>query len=162
MNVSRRASSVYQFFQYKEELRTAKISAFVIVLAFACWGPFFITLTLLTLLRTSTPAAPSSGPSKTASSAFAESSLIFWSHHLSNLASLGFAALSPYLYVFRSSRVQKCLGQVIYDTFCCRGSSVTSEAGNGTNATSYRHKSSIRHQRSRHSSSRSWYRITSR
>jgi hypothetical protein len=54
--VSRRASSVYQFFQYKEELRTAKISATVIVVAFICWGPFFLNLALLTLL------GPSSGP----------------------------------------------------------------------------------------------------
>ena len=56
VNVSRRASSVYQFFQYKEELRTAKISATVIVVAFICWGPFFLNLALLTLL------GPSSGP----------------------------------------------------------------------------------------------------
>ena len=55
VNVSRRASSVYQFFQYKEELRTAKISATVIVVAFICWGPFFLNLALLTLL------GPSSG-----------------------------------------------------------------------------------------------------
>ena len=54
--MSRRASSVYQFFQYKEELRTAKISATVIVVAFICWGPFFLNLALLTLL------GPSSGP----------------------------------------------------------------------------------------------------
>ena len=31
---------------------------------------------------------------------------------------LSFAALSPYLYVFRSRKVQKCLGQVLHDTFC--------------------------------------------
>ena len=41
---------MYQFFQYKEELRTAKISATVIVVAFICWGPFFLNLALLTLL----------------------------------------------------------------------------------------------------------------
>eukprot|EP00093_Oithona_nana_P004114 04114.XXX_142775_141710_1 [CDS] Oithona nana genome sequencing. len=50
VNVSRRASSVYQFFQYKEELRTAKISALVIVVAFICWGPFFFNLILVGLL----------------------------------------------------------------------------------------------------------------
>ena len=102
--MSRRASSVYQFFQYKEELRTAKISALVIVVAFLCWGPFFINLALLTL----------------ASNGKAESELILWLHHASNLTMLGFAALSPYLYVFRSSKVQNCLGQVLTDTFCCK------------------------------------------
>merc|ERR1712223_1376021 len=47
VNVTRRASSVYQFFQYKEELRTAKISLLVLVIAVLCWGPFFLNLALL-------------------------------------------------------------------------------------------------------------------
>ena len=45
--MTRRASSVYQFFQYKEELRTAKISLLVLVIAVLCWGPFFLNLALL-------------------------------------------------------------------------------------------------------------------
>ena len=50
VNVTRRASSVYQFFQYKEELRTAKISLLVLVIAVLCWGPFFLNLALLVSL----------------------------------------------------------------------------------------------------------------
>ena len=52
--------------------------------------------------------------------------LIYWLHQISNLTMLAFAALSPYLYVFRSRKVQKCLGQVIYDTFCCCGKAAKS------------------------------------
>ncbi len=48
--MSRRASSVYQFFHYKEELRTAKISALVLVIAVVCWAPFFTVLGLLASL----------------------------------------------------------------------------------------------------------------
>lgn len=48
--VSRRASSVYQFFHYREELRTAKITALVIVIAFVCWGPFFLLLLYLPMI----------------------------------------------------------------------------------------------------------------
>ena len=101
VNVSRRASSVYQFFQYKEELRTAKISALVIVVAFICFPPFFLNLALLSL------------------DADHSDLIACWLHHLSNLFMFAFAALSPYLYVFRSSKVQKCLCQVIRETCCC-------------------------------------------
>lgn len=111
-NMSRRASSVYQFFQYKEELRTAKISAMVIVVAFLCWAPFFLNLALVTLLNNKEESLSSA-------------KLIFWLHQASNLAMLGFAALSPYLYVFRSRKVQKCLGPVLTDTFCCFEASST-------------------------------------
>ena len=99
VNVSRRASSVYQFFQYKEELRTAKISALVIVVAFICWGPFFFNLILVGLLDSTFD-------------------VVQVMQHSTNLAMLAFAALSPFLYVFRSSKVRKCLGPVLIDTFC--------------------------------------------
>ena len=100
VNVSRRASSVVQFFQYKEELRTAKISILVLIVAFLCWGPFFVNLAI--------------------SGLFFDLNLqvIQALHYLTNLTMLSFAALSPYLYVFRSRKVQKCLGQVLHDTFC--------------------------------------------
>ena len=101
VNVSRRASSVYQFFQYKEELRTAKISALVIVVAFICWGPFFCNLILCGGLLDEVTF-----------------DVVQVMQYGSNLAMLAFAALSPFLYVFRSSKVQKCLGPVLYDTFC--------------------------------------------
>ena len=32
---------------------------------------------------------------------------------------LSFAAASPYVYVFRSEKVQKCLRQLLYDLLCC-------------------------------------------
>lgn len=103
--MSRRASSVCQFFQYKEELRTAKISVLVLVIAFLCWGPFFLNLVILACLDDSR----------------LSKSIIFWIHHSANLMMLLFAAVSPYVYVFRSTKVQKCLGQVIRDTFCLLG-----------------------------------------
>ena len=89
-----------QFFQYKEELRTAKISILVLIVAFFCWGPFFLNLAI--------------------SGLFLDLNLqvIQILHYLTNLSMLSFAALSPYLYVFRSRKVQKCLGQVVHDTFC--------------------------------------------
>jgi hypothetical protein len=37
------------FFQYREELRTAKITALVLVIAFVCWSPFFLLLLLIAL-----------------------------------------------------------------------------------------------------------------
>ena len=40
MSVSNKASSVYQFFQDKEELRTAKLTLLVVIVAFICWSPF--------------------------------------------------------------------------------------------------------------------------
>ena len=80
--MSRRASSVYQFFHYKEELRTAKISTLVVAVAFVCWAPYF-TLALLLAL-------PSYAHAFT-----------FHLHLASSALTLVFTALSPYIYVFR-------------------------------------------------------------
>jgi len=44
--VSRRASSVYQFFHVKEELRTARVSALVVLLAVVCWVPTFAAVAI--------------------------------------------------------------------------------------------------------------------
>ena len=48
-----------------------------------------------------------------------QKSVIYWTHFVSNLLMLCFAAISPFLYVFRSIKVQNCIGQVLKDTFCC-------------------------------------------
>jgi hypothetical protein len=44
---------------------------------------------------------------------------IFWLHFTSCLTGLSFAAASPYVYVFRSEKVQKCLRQLLLDLLCC-------------------------------------------
>ena len=80
VNVSRRASSVYHFFHAKEELRSAKIAALVLAVAFASWSPFVVLVSLPEQL--STLAAP-------------------WLHLSSCSLATVFAALSPYVYVFR-------------------------------------------------------------
>ena len=48
-----------------------------------------------------------------------QKTVIYWTHFVSNLLMLCFAAISPFLYVFRSIKVQNCIGQVLKDTFCC-------------------------------------------
>ena len=48
----------------------------------------------------------------------AKYTIIHWTHHVSNLLMLCFAAISPFVYVFRSTKVQSCVGQVLQDTFC--------------------------------------------
>ena len=48
-----------------------------------------------------------------------QKTVIYWTHFVSNLLMLCFAAISPFLYVFRSTKVQNCIGQVLKDTFCC-------------------------------------------
>ena len=105
--VSRRASSVYHFFHYKEEFRTAKISTLVIVIAFVCWTPFFTNIAIL------------------ASSITNRYVLIYLVHCAANLLTLIFAALSPYVYVFRSEKVKNCLRQLMAEwcengAECCR------------------------------------------
>ena len=50
------------------------------------------------------------------------SSALFWLHFASCLMGLIFAAASPYVYVFRSEKVQKCLKKLICDFVCCCGS----------------------------------------
>jgi hypothetical protein len=36
--------------QYREELRTAKITALVLVIASVCWSPFFLLVNILRIL----------------------------------------------------------------------------------------------------------------
>ena len=74
---------MYHFFHAKEELRSAKIAALVLAVAFASWSPFVVLVSLPeTTEGLSAVAAP-------------------WLHLSScSLATL-FAALSPYVYVFR-------------------------------------------------------------
>jgi hypothetical protein len=105
VTVSRRASSVYHFFHAKEELRSAKISAFVLVLAFACWTPYFAVLICLAL------------PSTAEQDDLGAAAAIYWLHLVSCFLSLIFAAVSPYVYVFRSQKVKNCLGKIITDVF---------------------------------------------
>ena len=73
---------MYHFFHAKEELRSAKIAALVLAVAFASWGPFVVLVSLPETEGLSAAAAP-------------------WLHlSACSLATL-FAALSPYVYVFR-------------------------------------------------------------
>ena len=105
---------MYQFFQYKEELRTAKISLLVLVIAVLCWGPFFLNLALLaSLFRTKNhEAGDEDEDQEDEEEEFgAKDTIIHWTHYLSNLLMLCFAAISPFVYVFRSAKVQKCLGK---------------------------------------------------
>lgn len=130
--MSRRASSVYQFFQYKEELRTAKISTLVVVFAFACWTPFFVIILWLGF-----PASFDNDDLSSSSNSTALGPLrggedetgyvqlhpaLFWLHYTSCILTLIFAALSPYVYVFRSDKVKHCLGELLKECFrcCCR------------------------------------------
>ena len=108
---------MYQFFQYKEELRTAKISLLVLVIAVLCWGPFFLNLALLaSLFRTKNHEAgdEDEDQGEDEEEEFgAKDTIIHWTHYLSNLLMLCFAAISPFVYVFRSAKVQKCLGKYL-------------------------------------------------
>ena len=81
VTVSRRASSMYHFFHAKEELRSAKIAALVLAVAFASWGPFVALVSLPEGISLAL-AAP-------------------WLHLASCSLATAFAALSPYVYVFR-------------------------------------------------------------
>jgi hypothetical protein len=71
---------VYQFFHYKEELRTAKISTLVIVLAFVCWTPFFVQIAAVSVHV---------------------AGVTLWLHHAASVLAVAFAAITPYVYVFR-------------------------------------------------------------
>ena len=120
--------------QYREELRTAKITALVLVIAFVCWSPFF--LLLLCVAFQPQVEAPFPGNFTSGESGFREKAgtsnttttldTFFWLHYTSCLMALGFGAASPYVYVFRSDKVQKCLKQLLFDLLCC----CYSEAGN--------------------------------
>ena len=137
--VSRRASSVYQFFHYKEELKTAKISTLVVVFAFACWTPFFVIILCLALPASFDQAG--SDPGQISSLRLADAGnvtgvatlaqvagydrshpALFWLHYASCILTLIFAALSPYVYVFRSDKVKHCLAELLTECFrcCCR------------------------------------------
>ena len=122
-------------FQYREELRTAKITALVLVIAFVCWSPFFLLL-LCVALQPQVEQLPFPGnlTSGHGDSEFREKvggtstttlDTFFWLHYTSCLMGLGFGAASPYVYVFRSEKVQKCLKQLLYELLCC----CSSEAG---------------------------------
>ena len=104
VTVSRRASSVYHSLHAKEEFRTAKISTLVIVLAFVCWTPFFVVLALLSA-------------SIKDDNLILSPSTVYYAHCVSNLFAVAFAGASPYVYVFRSEKVQKCLQQLLADAF---------------------------------------------
>ena len=106
---------MYQFFQYKEELRTAKISLLVLVIAVLCWGPFFLNLALLaSLFRTkNVDGDEDEDQGEEGGYIGAKDTIIHWTHYLSNLLMLCFAAISPFVYVFRSAKVQKCLGKYL-------------------------------------------------
>ena len=192
-SVSRKASSVYQFFQDKEELRTAKLTFLVVVVAFICWSPF-IAVILCPLLqqypdvqmsstRNLSYISTSSGISflnddvpkstlflqhknnitkffvtaygkklenmreelpiaglpkylkisdlKSTSKYFASTKntfpSIFWLHFTSCIMTLIFTAISPYIYVFRSEKVTKCLSDLlkthVYCKYCHAGTS---------------------------------------
>ena len=111
--VSRRASSVYAFFHYHEELRTAKISLLVLVLAAVCWTPFFAVLSLLAFR----PPYTAAERSESLADFVLSFSALYYLHCVSNACALAFAALSPYVYVFRSDKVRNCLGEVLAETF---------------------------------------------
>ena len=72
---------MYHFFHAKEELRSAKIAALVLAVAFASWGPFVALVSLPEGISLAL-AAP-------------------WLHLASCSLATAFAALSPYVYVFR-------------------------------------------------------------
>ena len=174
-NVSRKASSVYQFFQDKEEFRTAKLTFLVVVVAFICWSPFMGVLfwplfqmnqTIMNPIDlnanvtrpsphsnlTNHPAfksilllLPSSNVSQlifmddrsslihiprslidvkhhtlNSESGVEESHpSIFWLHFVSCIMILLFTAISPYVYVFRSKKVQKSLNDIWTDPLFC-------------------------------------------
>ena len=44
---------------------------------------------------------------------------IFWIHFASCIMTLAFTAISPYIYVFRSEKVRKCLGDLLKDHVNC-------------------------------------------
>ena len=126
--VLRRAicSTITFVLQYREELRTAKITALVLVIAFVCWSPFFLLLLCIALQHQDFP-EPEGNSTGThlnltdldiRETARSETTM-FWLHFTSCLTGLSFAAASPYVYVFRSEKVQKCLRQLLLDLLCC-------------------------------------------
>ena len=193
MSVSNKASSVYQFFQDKEELRTAKLTLLVVIVAFICWSPF-VAIILCPLLQSNniipiwekptiqavskaiaapkneedtyvsdsdSPFHPTSAMhplfftdndisllrgdeedsfilinlphipkytqtwiSNSTSSYLAQienddSQSIIWLHFASCMLMISFTAISPYIYVFRSEKVRKCLSELFRDHFYC-------------------------------------------
>ncbi len=40
---------------------------------------------------------------------------------MSNLLAMAFAAVSPYVYVFRSDKVRSCLKEILYSALVCGG-----------------------------------------
>ena len=193
MSVSNKASSVYQFFQDKEELRTAKLTLLVVIVAFICWSPFvaiivcpllqsnkikpilekptiqavskaiaaprneedtfvsdsdssfhptsamhplFFTDNDISLLRGDEedsfilinlphiPKYTQTWISNSTSSYLAQienddSQSIIWLHFASCMLMISFTAISPYIYVFRSEKVRKCLSELFRDHFYC-------------------------------------------
>ena len=193
MSVSNKASSVYQFFQDKEELRTAKLTLLVVIVAFICWSPFvaiilcpllqsnnikpilekptiqavskaiaapkneedtfvsdsdsqnhptsamhplFFTDNDISLLRGDEedsfilinlphiPKYTQTWISNSTSSYLAQienddSQSIIWLHFASCMLMISFTAISPYIYVFRSEKVRKCLNELFRDHFYC-------------------------------------------
>ena len=45
---------------------------------------------------------------------------IFWLHFVSCIMTMAFTAISPYIYVFRSEKVKKCVVDLWNDQTCCR------------------------------------------
>ena len=143
-NVSRKASSVYQFFQDKEEFRTAKLTFLVVVVAFLCWSPFMgvIFWPLFQTTQTSKATIPLNSNDSASSvdlnlakvhvikdlppfvihqDVKTEKSApsLFWLHFISCIMILSFTAISPYVYVFRSKKVRKCLKDISKDQLLC-------------------------------------------
>ena len=193
MSVSNKASSVYQFFQDKEEWRTAKLTLLVVIVAFICWSPFVVIIlcpllqsnnivpilekpTIKTIAKaiaapkneedtfvsySDSPFHPTSAMhplfltdndssslrgdekdsfilinlphipkhtqtwiSNSTSSYLAQienddSQSIIWLHFASCMLMISFTAISPYIYVFRSEKVRKCLRELFRDHFYC-------------------------------------------
>ena len=102
--MSQRASSIYHFINEKEELRAAKVAGIVLVFALVCWSPFVGVIGCLAF-------------------EFSSEYTVFWLHFVSQILTLAFAAMSPYIYVFRSEKVQKSLLSIIkhgFSSSCCR------------------------------------------
>ncbi|XP_040579765.1 uncharacterized protein [Lepeophtheirus salmonis] len=103
---SRGANNVYHFLLHNEERRTAKISSFVVCLAIISWTPFFLVLILsninLTFLR--------------------------YLHRGSFVSGLIFASLSPFLYVYRSDKVQISAKKIFYSLLTCQNNETGSNS----------------------------------
>ena len=113
--MSTRALSIYHFFNEKEELRAAKIAGVVLVIALVCWTPFVIVMGHL---------AWGSTDDKHFNAILSRSAdpTVFWTHFVYSITSLLFAAITPYIYVFRSKKVQKSLCSVLgRHVLCCLG-----------------------------------------